>query len=132
MPGATETDFFDRADMLDTKVGQQEKDDPRMVAKAGFDAMMAGRGEVITGCQNKLRSAIAHVMPADLLAERHRGMAQPQRQKRFTVLPTATVFGACSAAGQRHAVRLALDPRPPAQRWMNLKNRLVLPSAVLS
>jgi uncharacterized protein len=79
MPGATETDFFERADMLDTKIGRQEKDDPRMVAKAGFDAMMAGRGEVITGWQNKLRAAIAHVMPADTLAEMHRGMAQPQR-----------------------------------------------------
>lgn len=79
MPGATETDFFDRADMLDTKIGQQEKDDPRMVAKAGFEAMMAGRGEVITGWQNKLRAAIAHVMPADTLAEMHRSMAQPQR-----------------------------------------------------
>ena len=79
MPGATETEFFERADMLDTKVGQQEKDDPRTVAKAGFDAMMAGRGEVITGWQNKLRAAIAHVMPADTLAEMHRSMAQPQR-----------------------------------------------------
>jgi short-subunit dehydrogenase len=79
MPGATETDFFERADMMDTKIGQQKKDDPRMVAKAGFDAMMAGKGEVITGWQNKLRAAIAHVMPADRLAEMHRGMAQPQR-----------------------------------------------------
>jgi uncharacterized protein len=49
-----------------------------MVTRAGFDAMMAGR-EVITGWQNKLRAAIAHVMPADTLAEMHRGMAQPQR-----------------------------------------------------
>jgi short-subunit dehydrogenase len=79
MPGATETDFFERADMMDTKIGQQEKDDPRMVAKAGFDAMMAGKGEVITGWQNKLRAAIAHVVPADTLAEMHRGMAQPRR-----------------------------------------------------
>ena len=80
MPGATETEFFERADMLDTKIGQQKKDDPRMVAKAGFDAMMAGQGEVVTGWQNKLRAAIAHVVPADLLAEMHRGMAQPQHQ----------------------------------------------------
>jgi short-subunit dehydrogenase len=101
MPGATETDFFDRADMLDTKVGQQEKDDPRMVAKAGFDAMMAGRGEVITGCQNKLRSAIAHVMPADLLAERHRGMAQPQRQKRFTMFADSNGFRRVFSGGPK-------------------------------
>jgi short-subunit dehydrogenase len=42
MPRATETDFFERADMMDTKIGQQEKDDPRMVAQAGFEAMMKG------------------------------------------------------------------------------------------
>ncbi|HKG15777.1 MAG TPA: SDR family NAD(P)-dependent oxidoreductase, partial [Pyrinomonadaceae bacterium] len=38
MPGATETEFFERADMLDTKVGTQEKDDPAKVARDGFDA----------------------------------------------------------------------------------------------
>ena len=42
MPGATETEFFERADMLDTKVGQQKKDDPADVARVGFDAMMSG------------------------------------------------------------------------------------------
>jgi short-subunit dehydrogenase len=40
MPGATETEFFQRADMMDTKVGTQEKDDPADVAKDGFEAMM--------------------------------------------------------------------------------------------
>jgi uncharacterized protein len=49
MPGATETDFFERADMLDTKVGTQKKDDPAEVAKTGFEAMMAGKGDVVTG-----------------------------------------------------------------------------------
>src|SRR5204863_5886633 len=43
MPGATDTDFFARAEMLDTKVGAGKKDDPADVAKAGFKAMMAGR-----------------------------------------------------------------------------------------
>lgn len=78
MPGATETEFFERAGMMDTKIGQQEKDDPRMVARAGFEAMMKGTGEVVTGWQNKLRAAIAHVTPADTLAEMHRGMAEPR------------------------------------------------------
>jgi short-subunit dehydrogenase len=77
MPGATETDFFERADMLDTKVGRQKKDDPADVAKAGFDAMMRGDGDVVSGWQNKLRTAIASVTPAGLLAEMHRGMAAP-------------------------------------------------------
>jgi uncharacterized protein len=77
MPGATETDFFERADMLDTKVGQSKKDDPADVARAGFDAMMRGDGDVVSGWQNKLRSAIANVTPAGILAEQHRGMAEP-------------------------------------------------------
>ncbi len=78
MPGATETDFFERADMMDTKVGQQKKDDPAMVAKTGFDAMMKGAGDVVTGWQNKLQAAIAHVAPAGMLAEMHRRMAEPK------------------------------------------------------
>jgi short-subunit dehydrogenase len=77
MPGATETEFFDRADMLDTKVGQDPKDDPADVAKTGFDAMMRGDGDVVSGWQNKLQSAIANITPAGVLAEQHRKMAEP-------------------------------------------------------
>ena len=77
MPGATETDFFERADMLDTKVGQGKKDDPADVARVGFDAMMRGDGDVVSGWQNKLQSAIANITPAGVLAERHRRMAEP-------------------------------------------------------
>jgi uncharacterized protein len=77
MPGATETEFFDRAAMLDTKVGTQKKQPADDVAKAGFEAMMRGDGEVITGWQNKLRAAIASVMPAGMVAEQHRGLAEP-------------------------------------------------------
>jgi short-subunit dehydrogenase len=78
MPGATETDFFDTAGMQDTKVGQAKKDDPAMVAKVGFEAMLAGKGDVVAGWHNKLQAAIAHVAPADLLAEMHRKMAEPK------------------------------------------------------
>jgi short-subunit dehydrogenase len=77
MPGATETEFFARADMLDTKVGQQEKDDPADVAKAGFEAMMQGEGDVVTGWQNKLQTTLANVTPSETLAERHRNIAEP-------------------------------------------------------
>jgi uncharacterized protein len=77
MPGATETDFFERADMLDTKIVQSKKDDPVDVAKVGFDAMMRGDGDVVSGWQNKLRSAIALITPSGILAEMHRHMAEP-------------------------------------------------------
>jgi short-subunit dehydrogenase len=77
MPGATETEFFERAEMTDTKVGQSKKDDPADVAKVGFDAMMNGDGDVVSGWQNKLRSAMASITPSGVLAEMHRGMAEP-------------------------------------------------------
>jgi len=77
MPGATQTRFFERADMMDTKVGTDEKDNPADVAKDGYDAMMAGEQRVISGWKNKLQVAAAHVTPAGTLAEQHRGMAEP-------------------------------------------------------
>jgi len=81
MPGATETDFFERADMLDTKVGTAKKDDPADVAQVGFDAMMKGDGDVVSGWHNKLQSAIALITPSARLAEQHRKMAAPGTAK---------------------------------------------------
>jgi short-subunit dehydrogenase len=77
MPGATETEFFARADMLDTAVGQGKKDDAADVARAGFKAMQNGEGDVVSGWHNKLQSAIANVTPASILAEQHRKKAAP-------------------------------------------------------
>ncbi|MFN2579205.1 MAG: SDR family NAD(P)-dependent oxidoreductase [Pyrinomonadaceae bacterium] len=77
MPGATDTEFFERADMLDTKLGQSEKDDPADVAKAGFEAMLKGEGDVVTGWKNKLLSSLATVTPSEVLAEQHRKKAEP-------------------------------------------------------
>ena len=77
MPGATETEFFERADMADTKVGQADKDGAGMVAQTGFDAMMKGEGDVVSGWQNKLQSAIATVTPSGMLAKMHEKMAKP-------------------------------------------------------
>lgn len=77
MPGATETEFFERADMMDTKVGTDPKDDPADVAEAGFAAMMRGDGDVVTGWKNKLQTTIANLLPSSMLAEQHRRMAEP-------------------------------------------------------
>jgi uncharacterized protein len=81
MPGATETEFFARADMLDTKVGSEEKDDAAMVAKTGFEAMMKGEGDVVSGLKNKIQSVVANVTPAERLAKQHRQMAEPGTAK---------------------------------------------------
>jgi uncharacterized protein len=77
MPGATETEFFERADMLDTKIGTQEKDDPNKVARDGWDAMIDGKGHIVSGWKNKATATAAHVTPASMLAEQHRRMAEP-------------------------------------------------------
>jgi short-subunit dehydrogenase len=49
MPGATETEFFRRAEMMDTKVRTSDKDDAAEVANNGFDAMIKGEGDVVSG-----------------------------------------------------------------------------------
>jgi short-subunit dehydrogenase len=77
MPGATDTEFFERADMLDTKVGTAKKDDPADVARAGYDALMRGDAEIVSGWKNKLQTLLASVAPSELLAEMHRRMAEP-------------------------------------------------------
>jgi uncharacterized protein len=77
MPGATETEFFHRAEMDDTKVGTAKKDDPADVAKTGFEALMKGEGDVVHGMKNKVQAAVAAVTPQSRLAEMHRGMAEP-------------------------------------------------------
>lgn len=77
MPGPTETEFFRRADMMDTKVGQSKKDRAIDVAMTGFAAMMRGDGSVVHGFRNKLQTTIAGVVPQGWMAEAHRWQAQP-------------------------------------------------------
>lgn len=82
MPGPTDTNFSKRADMLNTKIGADgNKADAADVAKAGFDAMMAGEGDVVAGWKNKVEAALAGVVPSAMLAEQHRKMAQPGSAK---------------------------------------------------
>jgi uncharacterized protein len=78
MPGVTDTEFFERADLMDTKVGTQEnKADPAQVAKVGFEAMLEGESDVVAGLKNKLQVAMAGITPKEVLAEQHRKMAEP-------------------------------------------------------
>ncbi|MEV8047343.1 SDR family NAD(P)-dependent oxidoreductase [Streptomyces griseoluteus] len=78
MPGPTETEFFHRADMDDTQVGRQEKDDPAEVAREGLDALFEGKDKVIAGsAKTKAQGMAAKVVPDKLKAEAHRRMAEP-------------------------------------------------------
>jgi uncharacterized protein len=77
MPGATETEFFKRAGMLDTSIGTEKKDDAADVAKQGFEAMMNGESDRVTGMKNKMQTTLANVTPNEVLAKQHRKMAEP-------------------------------------------------------
>lgn len=78
MPGPTDTQFFDRAEMLDTRVGAGPKDDPAVVAKQGFDALMKGKEKVVGGSlKTKVQGAASKIMPDSAKAEMHRKMAEP-------------------------------------------------------
>jgi short-subunit dehydrogenase len=79
MPGATETNFFRRAGMLDTKVGAAEKDSAEDVARDGYEALMAGEDKVIAGSfKNKVEGGLgARILPETVKASIHRKMAEP-------------------------------------------------------
>jgi len=78
MPGPTDTEFFEVAEMEDTKVGAGEKDDPAQVARQGYEALMAGKERVVGGSlENKVQVAASKVLPDSKKAEMHRAMAEP-------------------------------------------------------
>jgi uncharacterized protein len=82
MPGPTDTEFFERADMLDTAVGTGEKDDPADVACDGFEAMMAGEERVVShSLKTKLQGRASRVLPDSAKAAMHRRMAEPGSSK---------------------------------------------------
>jgi len=79
MPGPTDTNFFHRADMDDTKVGQGTKDDPAQVAKQGFEALMDGKAKLVAGSVKTKAQGVANkVLPDKVKSAAHRQMAEPQ------------------------------------------------------
>ena len=78
MPGPTDTKFFERAGLEDTKLGQTKKDDPAEVALEGYEALIAGKDHVVAGSmKNKVQASAAKVMPAETTARFHAGMSKP-------------------------------------------------------
>jgi uncharacterized protein len=78
-PGPTDTEFFDRAGMDDTKVAEAKKDDPAEVARDGFEALMAGKDHVIAGSvKNKAQVAGGTVLPERARAAMQAAQTKPQ------------------------------------------------------
>ncbi|PWI42929.1 SDR family NAD(P)-dependent oxidoreductase [Streptomyces sp. ICBB 8177] len=78
MPGPTDTDFFRRAGMQNTRIGRMNKDDPALVARQGFDALMAGRTKRVAGSVKTRAQGLANAfLPDGAKAQLHRRMAEP-------------------------------------------------------
>jgi short-subunit dehydrogenase len=78
MPGPTDTNFFERAGIEDTKLGQSKKDDPRDVARDGLDALFKGKDHVVAGSlKNRAQVAAAKVLPDRTLAATHGKASKP-------------------------------------------------------
>jgi uncharacterized protein len=77
-PGPTDTNFFARAHMEDTRVAASKKDDPAEVARHGFEALMKGKDHVVAGsAKNRVQSTLAQVLPETVTAEMHRKQTEP-------------------------------------------------------
>jgi short-subunit dehydrogenase len=82
-PGPTETEFFERAGMDDTKVAAADKDDPAEVARQGFEALMAGKDHVIAGSgKNKAQVAGAKLLPDSVTSAVHAAQTRPREDER--------------------------------------------------
>lgn len=78
MPAATDTEFFNRAGMNDTKVGVEEKDDPALVARQGFEALMDGKSQVLAGSlKHRMMNAVNDLLPEQTKAKMYAGSAKP-------------------------------------------------------
>lgn len=79
LPGVTDTQFFERADMENTNAGQSDnKADPAKVAKDGYEALLVGDTQVVSGFMNKVQTLFADILPDDMVAQMHRRMAEPK------------------------------------------------------
>jgi len=79
MPGVTDTQFFKRADMEDTQAGKmQNKADPAKVARDGYNALLKGETQEVSGIMNKIQDVFAGILPDEIVAKMHRQLAQPE------------------------------------------------------
>jgi short-subunit dehydrogenase len=81
MPGATDTDFFEKADMKKTRVYQEKKlDSPEEVAKAGYAAVMKGDRRIIgKGARKNVLQAT--ITPDPLVAAQNRKLMEPSTKR---------------------------------------------------
>jgi uncharacterized protein len=79
-PGATDTDFFNKAEMQDSKILDTKLSDPKKVAKDGYDALMKGDDKIVSGFKNKVMVGLGSVMPESAAAAQMNKMQKPRSE----------------------------------------------------
>lgn len=81
LPGVTDTDFFNKADMTESKlVKEGSKADPTQVAKDGYEALMAGDDKIVSGLKNKAMVAMSNLLPDELVARNMLKQGEPSNK----------------------------------------------------
>ncbi|AZA88884.1 SDR family oxidoreductase [Chryseobacterium shandongense] len=83
LPGPTDTDFFNKADMNESKI-LEDKDNlasPEEVAIDGYNALMNGDDKVVSGLKNKLTVAMSNIATDSMAAHRMGEMQKPVNEK---------------------------------------------------
>lgn len=82
LPGATDTDFFHKADMEDT-VTYREKElaDPADVARDGYEALQKGESKIISGTKTKMHVFMSDLMGLKLSASSNRKLMEPSEKE---------------------------------------------------
>ena len=81
--GPTDTEFFDRGELTDTRMGATSmKDDPADVARQGFEGLMEGKERVEAGSlATKIQGRVSRLIPDSVKAAAHSKMAEPGSAK---------------------------------------------------
>lgn len=80
-PGATDTDFFHKADMENSKILDTKLQDPARVAKDGYEALMSGDDKIVSGLKNKVMVGMSNVMPESTVANQMNKVQGPKDKK---------------------------------------------------
>ena len=77
-PGATDTDFFNKAEMQESKIMDTKLSDPAQVAKDGYEALMKGDDKVVSGLKNKAMMGMSNMMPDKMVAAKIAKVQEPK------------------------------------------------------
>ncbi|WP_375444064.1 SDR family NAD(P)-dependent oxidoreductase [uncultured Fibrella sp.] len=100
MPGATDTDFFNKAGASNTKAQEKAREtSPADVAKTGYDALMSGKDKVVHGVANKASVAMAHLLPDSAVTSSSRSDMKSTNEEESHSIAMSLGIAALAIAG---------------------------------